>query len=204
MDVWSSCYDHFRSLVARSLVARSLVVRSLGRSVARSKGRSVTRSLGRTVARSLDRSIARPLARSIARSIAPYLLQIKSQRGLYLSQIKSQRGVETPAKISFGDVFKSKHRSTYRLFQRTFCEKGSLWQQAEGDQVTTTAIINDLEDCRKFLLRVRRLSLVAGIETNLLNSTNKFGVSNDAGKNVTRGSTCAGQVGLWPKRQRIE
>ena len=74
VDVWSSNYDHLRSLgrsIARSFdrsVARSLD-RSIDRSIARSIERSLDRSIARSIAQSLDRSIARSLNRSIDRSL---------------------------------------------------------------------------------------------------------------------------------------
>ena len=112
MDVWSSSYDHLRSL------SRS-VARSVGRSVARSLGRSVARSLGRSVARSLGRSIARSLDRSIARSLDRWSRPVRSVFFLYLVRaVGSGPGLilSGPVRVFLFLFFRSRFENSVRVF----------------------------------------------------------------------------------------
>ena len=116
------------------------------------------------------------------------------------AQLQHLPAIQQSAKFSFGAEFKRKHTTTHGLFKRLFREEGSAWQQAEASEAAT-AVINNLEDCRKFLLRVRRLPLVAGVATSFLNhSDSSTGVSG-SGKEAAGVGILSGQ-GLWPKRQR--
>ena len=101
--------------------------------------------------------------------------------------------VQKPTKFLFGDGFARKHASTHALFQRLFRADGSAWKQAEAS-ASAPVVINTLEDCRRFLLRVRRLPLVAGVSADFLDSSGKPLAAMKAGP----------RHGSWPKRRRCE
>ena len=75
---------------------------------------------------------------------------------------------ETPAKLFLHADFRRKHANLSAGFAQVVKSTSSQWQWAESEGVKGSTTIRTVEDCRRFLLRIRRLPVKAGIQTSFL------------------------------------
>ena len=123
--------------------------------------------------------------------------------GASKAELQHSPAIQKAMKLGFGSEFMKKHASTYAVFKRLFRSDDSAWQQVESS-ATAAVQIHSLDDCRKFLLRVRQLPLVAGVSASFLGLP-AASPSASKGARATTGClepTVGPGHGTWPKRQR--
>ena len=100
------------------------------------------------------------------------------------------------ATILLSAAFALKHGSTTALFKGITQAKTSKWQLAKSSSEKGCVAIDSLEDCRKFLLGIRQLPAMAGVQATFVRQS----IASE------RGYTYLKQLevtsGTWPKRRR--
>ena len=74
---------------------------------------------------------------------------------------------ETPAKLFLHPDFKQKHVAVVNGFTKAVKSTNSKWRVEESEGADSTTIRN-LEDVRRFLLGIRRLPMMAGLQASFL------------------------------------
>ena len=113
---------------------------------------------------------------------------------------------ETCAKLVLHKDFEQKHYNMSAALRREVLSTDSKWQLAKSEDETGSTTIRTLEDCRQFLLRMRRLPAMAGVQATFLKPQ---GASLAASRGVLKppGASLAAShggprisSGRWPRR----
>ena len=76
--------------------------------------------------------------------------------------------LERLAKLFLPADFRRKHVNLSAAFTQVVKSTGSEWRWAESEGETGSTTIRSVEDCRRFLLRIRSLPLKAGVQASFL------------------------------------
>ena len=112
---------------------------------------------------------------------------------------------ETCAKLVLHKDFEQKHYNMSAALRRLIVSTDSKWQLPKSEDETGSTTIRTLEDCRRFLLCIRRLPAMAGVQAIFLKPS---GASLAASRGVLKppGASLAASrggpllSGRWPRR----